>query len=645
MRLSETMERFLGRFDWSDMDVVYFKKWTMIGIILGLISGVGVILVQQLVQYIASILLSGLVGFNAPIPSNLSSSSAVYAVFVERAWLIPPIMFSIGLIVGLLGTKAAPESTGNGIDEVNEFFHSKSRTIRARAGLTKSIISSLSLGSGASGGLESTMGYVVTSFSQVINRVFKLNEEEDLRIIIASSMGAGIGSVLRVPFGGAIFSLEFLYRKNFVVRSLYPALLASLISYLVSGLVLGWYPILQIPREIIQHFSIHSIAPLLLLAAVCGIASTFFVKLHLTLQDSFAKLRIPRYFKPAFGGLIVGLFAMGFPETIGTGYGWVQLALNSNYQLLPVWIMVALIVAKIFSTSITASSGSGLGLIGPSLVIGGIIGATVISTCHLFGIFMYVDVSTGTLIGMFAFFAGSMKTPISSIIIATEIIGGYTLLVPVIVTVIISCLISGKNTMLFRKYVSNNINLQNRSRFDKSFLGNFRVRDAMNPNFYHIDEQTTIKDAIKIMNESGAKILAATDNFEQLTGAVFFDQFSGVPDYQQNFTKVEKIMIRNPPTLLPTDTVQDALKLILNTGLPEILVVSPSDTKLVLATISLGDVSLLHESKNQHTLIDIDDIEKEPLDSEEIHIDIDFIKEKRTEVRNMWDLLKKLVHQ
>jgi CIC family chloride channel protein len=638
------MEKFLGRLDWSDMDLDYFKKWTLIGIVLGLISAIGVILVQHLVQFIASVLLSNFVGFSAPIPDELSNSSAIYAVFVERPWLFPPIMFCIGLVVGLVGTKLAPESTGNGIDELNEFFHSKSRTIRARAGFTKSIISSLSLGSGASGGLESTMGYIVTSFSKVIHRLFKLNDEE-LRYIVASSMGAGIGSVLRVPFGGAIFSLEFLYRKNFVVRSLYPALLASLISYLFSGLVLGWYPVLQIPREIIQHISINSIAPMLLLAAVCGIASTFFVKLHLTLQESFAKLRIPRYLKPALGGLIVGIFAIGFPETIGTGYGWIQLVLNSNYQLLPVWMMIALIIVKIFSTSITTSSGSGLGLVGPSLVIGGIIGATIISTCHLFGIFGYVDISTGTLIGMFAFFAGSMKTPISSIIIATEIIGGYTLLVPVIVTVIISCLVSGKNTMLFRKYVSNNINLQNRSRFDKSFLANFRVRDAMNPNFYHVDEQTTLKDATKIMNESGTKILAAINNFEQLTGAVYFDQFSDVPDYQQNYTKVEKIMIKNPPTLLPTDTVEDALKLILNTGLPEILVVSPSDTKLVLATISIGDVSLLHDSKNQYALIDIDDIEKEPLDSEEVHIDIDFIKEKRTEVRNMWDLLKKLVHQ
>ena len=642
MRLSETMEKFLGRLDWSDMDLAYFKKWTLIALIIGLISGISVILVQQFVQHVASVLISNYVGFSPPNPKNLSESPGIYAVFVERPWLFPPIMFCIGLVVGLVGSKIAPESGGNGIDEVNEFFHSGSKRIRTRAGLTKSIISSLSLGSGASGGLEAAMGYIVTSFSQLINRIIKLNEE-DLRIIIASSLGAGIGSVIRVPFGGAIFSLEFLYRKNFVVRSLYPALLASLISYLVSGLVLGWYPILQIPSEIIHHITIHSIAALLLLALVCGVASILFVKLHLVLQSSFEKLRIPRYFKPAFGGLIVGIFAMGFPEIVGTGYGWVQLAMTENYHLLPLWIMVALIFVKIFSTSITTSSGSGLGLVGPSLVIGGIIGATIISICHIIGIFLSVDITTGTLIGMFAFFAGSMKTPISSIIIATEVIGGYTLLIPIIITVIISCLVSGKNTMLFKKYVSNNINLQNRSQYDKSFLANFRVSDAMNPNFFHIDKQTSIKDAARIMTESGVKILATTDNFEQLAGVVYFDQFSDVPDYQQNFMKVEKIMIKNPPTLRPTDSVQDALKIMLNTGLAEILVVSPKDSKLVVATLSLGDISLLHENTNQHALLDIDDIEKETFDSEEIPIDIDSIKENKTEVRNMWGLLKKLI--
>ena len=58
MRLSETMEKFLGRLDWSDMDLAYFKKWTLIALIIGLISGISVILVQQFVQHVASVLIS-----------------------------------------------------------------------------------------------------------------------------------------------------------------------------------------------------------------------------------------------------------------------------------------------------------------------------------------------------------------------------------------------------------------------------------------------------------------------------------------------------------------------------------------------------------------------------------------------------------
>ena len=44
-----------------------------------------------------------------------------------------------------------------------------------------------------------------------------------------------LGGFLRLPFGGAIFSLELLYRRDFIIKSLYPAFLASITSYIVSG--------------------------------------------------------------------------------------------------------------------------------------------------------------------------------------------------------------------------------------------------------------------------------------------------------------------------------------------------------------------------------------------------------------------------
>ena len=44
--------------------------------------------------------------------------------------------------------------------------------------------------------------------------------------------------------------------------------------------------------------------------------------------------RISKYFRPAIGGLIVGLIAIEYPEILGLGYGWVQLIFFNNLALL-----------------------------------------------------------------------------------------------------------------------------------------------------------------------------------------------------------------------------------------------------------------------------------------------------------------------
>ena len=72
------------------------------------------------------------------------------------------------------------------------------------------------------------------------------------------------------------------------------------------------------------------------------------------------------------------------------------------------------------------------------------------SVFHLFGVFTFVDIPSATLISMFAFFAAGTKTPFSSIVMGTEIVGGYFLLVPLTISVLISYVISGKNTSIYK---------------------------------------------------------------------------------------------------------------------------------------------------------------------------------------------------
>ena len=44
----------------------------------------------------------------------------------------------------------------------------------------------------------------------------------------------------------------------------------------------------------------------------------------------FGRLTLPRWVKPAIGGVIVGLIALAIPEVLGTGYGWIQARVSAT---------------------------------------------------------------------------------------------------------------------------------------------------------------------------------------------------------------------------------------------------------------------------------------------------------------------------
>ncbi len=317
-------------------------------------------------------------------------------------------------------------------------------------------------------------------------------------------------------------------------------------------------------------------------------------------------MKIPLYFKPALGGIIIGIFAIGFPEILGTGYGWLQLATVGNHQIFPLWIMFPVVVMKIFATSVSNASRNRTGLLGPTLVIGGLIGSALITLFHSFGIFMFIDTTSATLISIFAFFTASTRTPISAIVIGIEIVGSYTLLIPTVISVIISNIISGKNNCIYKNYVSNlKTQLSNAKKYDLK-LKNYLVRDAMNADFYNINRNTTINDAIHIMKDLNVKSLVVTNNEDEFEGMVYFEDLSNVSTIQENMT-VETIMVFDPPILRPLDPILNYFELISKTAVSEIPVVSPDDNKLVLSILSIKDINKLLNNINDPILPDIED--------------------------------------
>src|SRR6185503_15232739 len=157
---------------------------------------------------------------------------------------------------------------------------------------------------------------------------------------------------------------------------------------------------------------------------------------------------------------------------------------------------------------------------------------------------------------IFAFFTASTRTPISAIVVGVEMVGSYTLVIPTVISVIISNILSGK-----KNYVSNIRTQLVRVKKHDSNLRNYLVRDAMTSDFYNINHSTTITDALQIMRDLNVKSLVVTNNEDRFEGMVYFEDLSNVSTSQEKLT-IEYIMIFDPPMLRPLDPIMDYFEIV-----------------------------------------------------------------------------------
>ena len=89
------------------------------------------------------------------------------------------------------------------------------------------------------------------------------------------------------------------------------------------------------------------------LGIISGIFAILYVKVFYGIKNFFSKLSLPNHFKPAIGGLLVGLIALFVPQSTGMGYGWIQLAI---WGRISPEIMLIIALTKIFATGFTIGS-------------------------------------------------------------------------------------------------------------------------------------------------------------------------------------------------------------------------------------------------------------------------------------------------
>lgn len=337
----------------NELNLKQVQRWTLFSIIIGVVSGFGAILFYLGISAVSNYVLGGIGGFYPPIPSGELPLFSQPETQMNR-WILLILPAIGGLLAGIIIFTYAPEAEGHGTDAVIDAYNNKRGFIRKRVPFIKAISSMITIGSGGSAGREGPIALIGAGFGSTLASFLKLSDR-DRRIMVICGTAAGIGSIFKAPLGGSLFAIEVLYKKDMETEGLVPAFISSTIAYSVFSSFFGWGPIFTTPGFNFTHPA--ELVFYAILGILCAATAILFVTIFYGLRDKvYRPLKFKSHFKPAIGGLMVGITAIFLPQVLGMGYGWVQMAIDGDITRLSIVLMFTLVLAKILATSFTISS-------------------------------------------------------------------------------------------------------------------------------------------------------------------------------------------------------------------------------------------------------------------------------------------------
>ena len=602
----------------------------MLAPVVGTVAGVGAILFHLMCVVVTHYCLGLLAGYEQNGPGKeagfadfFGDSGATSGNIV--VWLLILVPTVGGLISGALVYLLAPEAEGHGTDAAIDAYHNRRGQIRARVPLVKMVASAITLGTGGSGGREGPIAQIGAGFGSFLATRLRLTDTER-RILMAVGLGAGIGAIFHAPLAGAIFAIEVLYRDpDFEAEALIPAFIGTTVSFSVFSVLMyfitehyAFDPLFTTPAGLTFNDPL-LLAPLTVLAAAMSLASLGYVKCFNGVRRFFDRIAVARIFRPAIGALATGVLAVAAYFTLRAshgnqaaeqslsvlsfGYGFLQDVLSGDGQLLiPVLLVVGL--GKILTTSLTIGSGGSGGVFGPSMVIGGALGAVVGLVFHhwlLPDVVSRQDVVIFAILGMASFFAAAANTPVSTLIMVSELTGSYELLLPSMWCCSLAYMASHRWTIYNEQVKGRLDSPAHRGDFIVDVLEGMSVRGVLTDthrNFVSVLPGMALREMDKLITNTKQICFPVVDSDSRYRGLF------GLNDIRQllydsdlaDLAVAEDLLANTDPLTMDMDLSQ-AISRFAQSRFEELPVVSDDDPQRVAAMLRRQDVIAAYNSQ------------------------------------------------
>ena len=378
-------------------------------------------------------------------------TTAVIGLHPARVIMIPIIggvivsgLLYLGLKLGIRG-----EPRVGGIRDViyarRHVLDKRGRTtplddmhMSVKDGIQTFLLAIAALGTGASAGREGPAVHIGAVLSGFFAHKLKFTPAQ-IRALLGCGAAAAVASSFNAPLAGLLFAHEVILGR-YRISDIGPIAVASVSGSLVTRSFFGDDAVF-IPPDIVDPsvtFFLGTPFMGLLAAGLAIIMIRAWVHAP-AIGTRFAKnIHLPVWALPPIAGLIIGMFALAFPQILGVGYEATAAAIAGGYGAA---FMLILAIAKIAATTLCLGARFGGGVFSSSIFIGAMVGG-------FFGAIMAFLTGEGetariffTVVGMGAISGAVLGAPISTTLIVFELTRSYETAAAVLISVSLATVI------------------------------------------------------------------------------------------------------------------------------------------------------------------------------------------------------------
>ena len=291
------------------------------------------------------------------------------------------------------------------------------------------VASSCSIGAGLSMGKIGPSAHIGAMIAKGFSKNTKKMKSDD-RLFMTAGAGAGCAAILHAPLAGIAFTLEET-NKSFSIEVLLIVISSCITSDFIVSDCFELDPIYYMPLS--NSIPIADFWKLILLALIMGLMGVLY---NITLQATQKLYSLTKsiWIKIFIPVVATAILVIVFPEITGTGDSLIE---NCKDFVYPLKAVLIILVARYIFTMVCFASGCPGGLIGPVIVIGGVAG-------YAFGLIAGSEevLMNYILYGMAGYFTAVLNTPITGIILFSEITGSFTYLPGIALVCIVSYMVS-----------------------------------------------------------------------------------------------------------------------------------------------------------------------------------------------------------